>query len=114
MRSFSKTSIARRSGCIDMHEAHFHIKRPCASGRGTYVADEKQNPLTMWIQSIKKTRQKIKAAQNTWLEGSQSTAGELSVIHYHILKPMYLTAYTSPIRITAAPNILVTHFPAEI
>jgi len=26
MKAFSNTSIACRSGCIDMREAHFHIK----------------------------------------------------------------------------------------
>jgi hypothetical protein len=45
MDAFPKTAIACRRGCIDMREAHFHIKRPCALGRGSHETDGKQYPL---------------------------------------------------------------------
>lgn len=36
MKAFSKTSIACRRGCIDMREAHFHIKRGIIAYAASY------------------------------------------------------------------------------
>jgi len=50
MNAFPKTSIACMRGCTDMHKAHFHLKRPCASGWGTHGADVKQDLAAFRIQ----------------------------------------------------------------